>query len=126
MSACSRSWRGFGLAAGNWLSLAACRIVPLASLVRRIHVEEAELERVLVDAYPAYEARDGAAPPGRLVSRRKPDLELHRCSRPSRASTNTASSFAATVPIHASMHSTRIDQMHSTPGRSTFTWPLVT
>ena len=47
---------GFGLAIGNWLSLAVCLVLPLPSLVRRIHVEEAELERVLGDAYRSYEA----------------------------------------------------------------------
>ena len=47
---------GFGLAIGNWLSLAVCLVLPLPSVVRRIHVEEAELERVLGDAYRTYEA----------------------------------------------------------------------
>jgi protein-S-isoprenylcysteine O-methyltransferase Ste14 len=55
---------GFGLAAGNWLSLAACLVVPLPALVRRIHVEEAELERVLGGAYRAYEARTARLVPG--------------------------------------------------------------
>jgi protein-S-isoprenylcysteine O-methyltransferase Ste14 len=41
---------GFGLAVGNWLSLAACLVLPLPALVRRIHVEEAELSLVLGDA----------------------------------------------------------------------------
>jgi protein-S-isoprenylcysteine O-methyltransferase Ste14 len=45
---------GFGLAAGSWLSFAACLILPLPAIVRRIHVEEAELERVLGDAYRGY------------------------------------------------------------------------
>ena len=45
---------GFGLAAGSWLSLAACVLLPLPGIVRRIHVEEAELERVLGDAYRGY------------------------------------------------------------------------
>ncbi len=47
---------GFGLAIGNWLSLAVCLLLPLPSLVWRIQVEEAELERVLGDAYRTYEA----------------------------------------------------------------------
>jgi protein-S-isoprenylcysteine O-methyltransferase Ste14 len=42
---------GLGLALGNWLALVACCVVPLPAIVRRIHVEEAELERVLGDAY---------------------------------------------------------------------------
>jgi protein-S-isoprenylcysteine O-methyltransferase Ste14 len=45
---------GFGLAAGGWLSFAACVFLPLPAIVRRIHVEEAELERVLGDAYRGY------------------------------------------------------------------------
>jgi len=48
---------GFGLAIGNWLSLAVCLVVPLPGLVRRIHVEEAELNRVLGGAYRAYQAK---------------------------------------------------------------------
>ena len=55
---------GFGLAAGDWLSLAACLVVPLPAVVWRIHVEEAELERVLGDAYRAYEARTSRLVPG--------------------------------------------------------------
>jgi protein-S-isoprenylcysteine O-methyltransferase Ste14 len=46
---------GLGLALGNWLSLVACCVVPLPAIVRRIHVEEAELERVLGDAYRGYQ-----------------------------------------------------------------------
>jgi protein-S-isoprenylcysteine O-methyltransferase Ste14 len=45
---------GFGLAAGSWLSLAVCLALPLPAIVWRIHVEEAELERVLGDAYRTY------------------------------------------------------------------------
>jgi protein-S-isoprenylcysteine O-methyltransferase Ste14 len=47
---------GFGLSTGNWLSLAACVAVPLPALVRRIHLEEAELNRVLGEAYRSYES----------------------------------------------------------------------
>jgi len=47
---------GFGLAAGGWLSLAACLVLPLPPIVWRIRVEEAELERVLGDAYRGYAA----------------------------------------------------------------------
>jgi protein-S-isoprenylcysteine O-methyltransferase Ste14 len=47
---------GFGLAAGSWLSFAACLVLPLPAIVRRIHVEEAELERVLGDSYRGYAA----------------------------------------------------------------------
>lgn len=48
---------GFGLALGNWLSLAACLVVPLPAIVRRIEVEEAELNRVLGDAYRTYQSK---------------------------------------------------------------------
>ena len=36
---------GIGLAIGNWLSFAVCLVVPLPGVVRRIHVEEAELNQ---------------------------------------------------------------------------------
>jgi protein-S-isoprenylcysteine O-methyltransferase Ste14 len=56
---------GLGLALGNWLSAAACLALPLPALVWRIHVEEAELSRVLGDAYRAYQTRTA-----RLIPRR--------------------------------------------------------
>jgi protein-S-isoprenylcysteine O-methyltransferase Ste14 len=55
---------GFGLALGNWLSAAACFVLPLPAIVRRIRVEEAELTRVLGDEYRAY-----AANTARLIPR---------------------------------------------------------
>ena len=55
---------GFGLAAGGWPSFAACVVLPLPAIVRRIHVEEAELERVLGGAY-----RDYATGRARLIPR---------------------------------------------------------
>jgi protein-S-isoprenylcysteine O-methyltransferase Ste14 len=55
---------GFGIAAGSWLSLAACVLVPLPALVWRIHVEEAELDRVLGEAYGAYRSRTARLVPG--------------------------------------------------------------
>ncbi|MGZ4172552.1 MAG: methyltransferase family protein [Solirubrobacteraceae bacterium] len=45
---------GTGLAVGNWLGFAACLLLPLPALVIRIHVEEAELVRVLGDPYLSY------------------------------------------------------------------------
>jgi protein-S-isoprenylcysteine O-methyltransferase Ste14 len=48
---------GFGLALGNWLSLAACLVLPLPAIVRRIHVEEGELNRVLGEAYRTYQTK---------------------------------------------------------------------
>jgi protein-S-isoprenylcysteine O-methyltransferase Ste14 len=47
---------GVGAAAGNWLSLAACLVLPLPAILWRIRVEEAELDRVLGEDYRAYEA----------------------------------------------------------------------
>ena len=47
---------GLGAALGNWLSLTACVVLPLPAIVRRIHVEEAELNRVLGQAYRTYES----------------------------------------------------------------------
>jgi protein-S-isoprenylcysteine O-methyltransferase Ste14/anti-anti-sigma regulatory factor len=55
---------GFGLALGNWLSLAACLALPLPALVRRIQVEEAELTRVLGDAYRTYRVETARLIPG--------------------------------------------------------------
>jgi protein-S-isoprenylcysteine O-methyltransferase Ste14 len=46
---------GFGAALGNWLSLVACVVLPLPAIVWRIHVEEAELNRVLGQTYRAYQ-----------------------------------------------------------------------
>jgi len=47
---------GFGAALGNWLSLTACALLPLPAIVWRIRVEEAELNRVLGQAYRAYQS----------------------------------------------------------------------
>ena len=47
---------GLGAALGNWLSLAACVVVPLPAIARRIDVEEAELNRVLGQAYRTYQS----------------------------------------------------------------------
>jgi protein-S-isoprenylcysteine O-methyltransferase Ste14 len=56
---------GLGVARSAWLSLAACVLLLLPALVRRIHVEEAELARVLGDAYRDYESKTTA----RLIPR---------------------------------------------------------
>jgi protein-S-isoprenylcysteine O-methyltransferase Ste14 len=55
---------GLGLAAGNWLALASCVALPLAAVVRRIHVEEAELTRVLGQPYRDYRIRTKRLIPG--------------------------------------------------------------
>jgi protein-S-isoprenylcysteine O-methyltransferase Ste14 len=48
---------GFGLAVGNWLAVAAGLLLPLPGILWRIRVEEAELERVLGDAYRTYQRK---------------------------------------------------------------------
>jgi protein-S-isoprenylcysteine O-methyltransferase Ste14 len=55
---------GLGLALGDWLSAAVCLALPLPALAWRIHVEEAELGRVLGAAYRAYQARTARLIPG--------------------------------------------------------------
>lgn len=55
---------GFGLARGNWLSFAGCVVLPLPAIVRRIDVEEAELDRVLGDAYRTYQNDTARLVPG--------------------------------------------------------------
>jgi protein-S-isoprenylcysteine O-methyltransferase Ste14 len=55
---------GYGLAAGGWLGLVVCAAAPLPALLRRIHVEEAELAGVLGEPYRAYQARTNRLIPG--------------------------------------------------------------
>ena len=55
---------GFGLAVGNWLALAVALLLPLPGILWRIHVEEAELERVLGAAYGSYRAKTTRLIPG--------------------------------------------------------------
>lgn len=55
---------GYGLAAGGWLALAICALVPLPAVLRRIHVEEAELTHVLGDRYRAYQGQTKRLIPG--------------------------------------------------------------
>jgi protein-S-isoprenylcysteine O-methyltransferase Ste14 len=47
---------GFGVVRGAWVSLALCVVLLLPALLRRIHVEEAELDHVLGEAYRAYQS----------------------------------------------------------------------
>jgi protein-S-isoprenylcysteine O-methyltransferase Ste14 len=56
---------GFGFARGNWLSAGACLALPLPALAWRIRVEEAELRRVLGNAYRAYQTKTARLIPGR-------------------------------------------------------------
>jgi protein-S-isoprenylcysteine O-methyltransferase Ste14 len=54
---------GFGLTRG-WLAFAIGLLLPLPAIVWRIHVEEAELVRVLGEPYRAYQARTARLLPG--------------------------------------------------------------
>ncbi len=56
---------GLGVARGAWVSLAACVVLLLPALIRRIHVEEAELDHVVGDAYRSYRSNTTA----RLIPR---------------------------------------------------------
>jgi protein-S-isoprenylcysteine O-methyltransferase Ste14 len=55
---------GLGVALADWLSLAACLLLPLPAFVRRIQVEEAELTRVLGTAYVRYRGATARLIPG--------------------------------------------------------------
>jgi protein-S-isoprenylcysteine O-methyltransferase Ste14 len=55
---------GAGLAAGDWLALAVCALLPLPALLWRIHVEEAEMADVLGERYRAYQAHTKRLIPG--------------------------------------------------------------
>jgi protein-S-isoprenylcysteine O-methyltransferase Ste14 len=56
-SAALLMYAGIGLALGNWASLAVLLVVPLATYVYRITVEERALARAAGPAYAAYRAR---------------------------------------------------------------------
>ena len=55
---------GFGLALGNWLSLASLVVIPPIVLMRRIQVEEARLIAVLGQPYVDYRTRTKRLVPG--------------------------------------------------------------
>jgi protein-S-isoprenylcysteine O-methyltransferase Ste14 len=55
---------GFGLALAGWRSLAICVLIPFPALLLRIRVEEAELTRVLGDAYRRYQQHTKRLIPG--------------------------------------------------------------
>jgi protein-S-isoprenylcysteine O-methyltransferase Ste14 len=55
---------GFGLGAGNWLSIAICFTVPLLGLLPRIVVEEAEMVRTLGERYTGYQRTTRRLVPG--------------------------------------------------------------
>ena len=55
---------GAGLAAGHWLALAVCVVLPLPAVLWRIRVEEAELTAVLGERYRDYQAQAKRLIPG--------------------------------------------------------------
>ncbi len=55
---------GFGIGAGNWLSLLICAVVPPLGLLPRIAVEESELVRVLGEPYRRYQNTTHRLVPG--------------------------------------------------------------
>jgi protein-S-isoprenylcysteine O-methyltransferase Ste14 len=55
---------GLGLAEGTWPGLAICLLLPIVALLRRIHVEEAALTRIIGDPYRAYQNRTKRLIPG--------------------------------------------------------------
>jgi protein-S-isoprenylcysteine O-methyltransferase Ste14 len=55
---------GLGLAGGTWPGLAICLVLPTAAMLRRIHVEETALTRVLGDPYRTYQNHTKRLIPG--------------------------------------------------------------
>jgi protein-S-isoprenylcysteine O-methyltransferase Ste14 len=55
---------GFGVGAGNWLSLLICAVVPPLGLLPRIAVEESEMVRVLGEPYRRYQRATHRLVPG--------------------------------------------------------------
>jgi len=55
---------GFGLSAGNWLSLVVCAVGPPLGLLPRIAVEESEMIRVLGERYRTYQRATHRLVPG--------------------------------------------------------------
>jgi protein-S-isoprenylcysteine O-methyltransferase Ste14 len=55
---------GFGIGAGNWVSLTICAVVPLLGMLPRIAVEESELLRVLGEEYRRYQNTTDRLVPG--------------------------------------------------------------
>jgi protein-S-isoprenylcysteine O-methyltransferase Ste14 len=55
---------GFGLGAGNWLSVVICGVVPVLGLLPRIAVEESEMVWVLGDQYRGYQRTTHRLVPG--------------------------------------------------------------
>ena len=55
---------GYGITANNWLALVIVLVVPLATMLRRISVEEATMADVLGAPYQAYQQRTKRLLPG--------------------------------------------------------------
>ncbi|NKY45047.1 methyltransferase family protein [Nocardia cerradoensis] len=55
---------GFGVAAGNWISLLLLIVVPTLAFLRRIDVEEAAMVETLGRSYEDYRARSRRLVPG--------------------------------------------------------------
>ncbi len=55
---------GFGIAAGNWISLLLVIVVPIMAFLRRIEVEERAMIETLGRAYTEYRARTRRLVPG--------------------------------------------------------------
>jgi len=55
---------GYGVTLGNWLSVIILLVIPLATMLRRIAVEEATLTDVIGQPYVAYKERTKKLVPG--------------------------------------------------------------
>lgn len=55
---------GFGLASGNWFSLAVSAVLPITGILYRIHVEEGAMLRHFGPAYQVYASRTRRLLPG--------------------------------------------------------------
>jgi protein-S-isoprenylcysteine O-methyltransferase Ste14 len=55
---------GFGVGAGNWLSLVICAVVPPLGLLPRIALEESQMTRVLGERYRSYQRATHRVVPG--------------------------------------------------------------
>ena len=55
---------GLGLVLDNWVSVAAAMLVPIPGMLRRIHVEEAELTSAIGEPYRSYSRRTSRLIPG--------------------------------------------------------------
>ena len=118
---------GLGLTWGNWLSSAVCAVLPLPAVLWRIHVEEAELDRVLGDAYriisDAHRALDPVAlvsePPPAALDDTRPSRQPER-SRPHRARAGRRDMSRATAAMDGSSEPGRRVTIAMREGRPRF------